>query len=252
MNGVGIAVLIASIPFAPLSLAQNSLGGSVEGTVINSVSGAGIGGASVTLFAQPNRYKATSDATGHFKITGITPGNYRASAGKDRFGADVSDFTFLSNSGLKIGSEPDPVRVDLKLTPLSAIHGRVVDPDGRPLAGVEVSFAPNLLGSVTTDREGRFTLEEVRPGSYVLSARLAGNSKPVQLPDGTRIAMITTYYPSVADPSLAERIVFRGEGDLSGYEIRMQTAPVLRIRGIVLNNDGKPSAGAEVSLLPKL
>src|SRR5256885_10049918 len=41
--------------------------------------------------------------------------------------------------------------------------------------------------------------------------------------NGTRTAMITTYYPSVADRSLAQQIVFRGDGDLGDYEIRMQT-----------------------------
>jgi hypothetical protein len=60
--------------------------------------------------------------------------------------------------------------------------------------------------------------------------------------------MVNTYYPSVAELSLAEKIEVRGDGDRSGYEIRMQTAPVLRVRGIVLNEDGKPSPEAEVSL----
>jgi hypothetical protein len=132
---------------------------------------------------------------------------------------------------------------------LSTLHGRVLDPDGKPLSGVEVSFAPNVLGSVTTDREGRFTIDEVRPASYILSARPGASAKPLELPDGTKTAMVTTYYPSVTDVSLAEIIEFRGDGDLNGYEIRMRTAPVQRVRGIVLKENGKPAAQAEVSLL---
>ncbi|MBV8847409.1 MAG: carboxypeptidase regulatory-like domain-containing protein [Bryobacterales bacterium] len=249
MNGVYAAVLIASGAFTALSLAQNpQTGGGVEGTVVNSATGAGVGGAVVTFFAQANRYETTSDATGRFQIAGMAPGNYRSSARKDGF-APV-DLNFFTDSGTRIGSDADPVKVVLKLAPLSNLRGRVVDPDGKPLAGVEVSFVPNLLGSVTSDHDGRFTIEEVRPGSYRLAARPAVNAKPLEFSDGTRVAMVTTYYPSVTDPSLSQKIEFRGDGDLSGYEIRMQTAPVLRVRGIVLNEDGTPSSGAEVSLLP--
>jgi hypothetical protein len=60
--------------------------------------------------------------------------------------------------------------------------------------------------------------------------------------------MVTTYYPSVADLSLAQQIVFRGEGDLNDYEIRMQTAPVHRVQGIVLDEKGKPSPKAVLDL----
>jgi len=62
--------------------------------------------------------------------------------------------------------------------------------------------------------------------------------------------MVTTYYPSVADQSLVQPIVVRGEGNLgSRYEIRMQTTLVHRVRGIVLEEDGKPSPGAELTLV---
>jgi hypothetical protein len=249
MNGPGSALLIAFGAFTALLIAQTpSPRGSVEGTVVNGATGAGIGGATVTLVAPPNRYDTTSDATGHFTIAGMLPGNYRAAAGKDGYSVKASDVSILSPQ-IRIGSEPDPVKVTLTLTSLSTLHGRVLDPDGKPLSGVEVSFAPNLLGSVTTDREGRFTIDEVRPASYTLSARPGANAKPLELPDGTKTAMVTTYYPSVTDVSLAEKIEFRGDGDLNGYEIRMRTAPVQRVRGIVLNQDGKPAAQAEVSLL---
>ena len=59
------------------------------------------------------------------------------------------------------------------------------------------------------------------------------------------------HYPSAADRFLAQPIVFRGQGDFGGdYEIRMQTAPVHRVRGIVLDEEGKQSPGAELTLLP--
>jgi len=253
MKLIRVAVLIAAGSFAPFSLAQDAPpGGAVEGTVVNSATGAGIGGASVVLFGdQSRRYQATSDAVGHFRVTGMVPGSYRANVEKDGFASPALDLaSFLSSSGLRVVSGIDPAKVELKLTPLSAFRGRVLDPDGKPAQGVEVNLNPNMLGSVVTDREGRFELEKVRPGSYTLSARPPESSKPEVASDGTKIAMVTTYYPSVADQSLAQQIVFQGQGDLNGYDVRMQTAPVHRVRGIVLDEEGKPVPEAELTLFP--
>ncbi|HEY7335650.1 MAG TPA: carboxypeptidase-like regulatory domain-containing protein [Bryobacteraceae bacterium] len=255
MKLVPVAALAATGFVAALSIAQDApVGGSVEGTVVNSATGAGIAGASVTFFGGPSsRYQATSDAVGRFKITGIAPGRYRTNAEKDGFASPAIDIAaFLSNPGISIAASPDPVRVDLKLAPLSAIRGRVVDPEGKPAAGVEINLTPNILGGVTTDGEGRFAIEQIKPGSYTLSAKPPGSAAPVQAKDGYKTAMVATYYPSVVDQVLAERIVFSGQGDLSGYDIRMQAAPVHRVRGIVLDEDGKPSPGAEMSLSPRV
>ena len=247
---VRVFILLVAGHFAEVSVAQDTPGGTVEGTVVNSATGAGIAGASVVLFAsQSARYQTTSDALGHFKITGIAPGSYRTNVDKDGF-SPPRDFNFLSNPEFRVASGTDPVAVELKLTPLNAIRGRVLGPDGTPVAGVEVSLNPNLVGSEVTDREGRFVLDDIRPGTYILSAGPPASARAVEAKDGTRTALVTTYYPSVADRSLAQQIVFQGQGDLVGYEIRMQSAPVHRVRGIVVGEDGKPSPGSELTLFP--
>jgi hypothetical protein len=251
MKPVSVGIFLAAGYFVAALVAQDiTLGGTVEGLVINSATGAGIAGASVVLFAsQSARYQTTSDALGHFKITGMTPGSYRTNVDKDGF-APPRDFNFLSSPGLRVTSASDPVIVELKLTPLNAIHGRVLGPDGQPAAGIEVNLNPNLVGSEITDREGRFALEDIKPGPYILSARPPANATAVETKDGARTAMVTTYFPSVTDKALAQQIVFRGQGDFVGYEIRMQTAPVHHVRGMVLDDDGKPSPEAELTLLP--
>ena len=48
----------------------------VEGVVVNKVTGAGIGGATVRFFAsRANRYETSTDQTGVFRITGVKPGD---------------------------------------------------------------------------------------------------------------------------------------------------------------------------------
>jgi len=115
-------------------------GGAVEGTVVDSVTGAGIDGASVTLSDGPSaRYQTTSDAVGHFKITGITPGNYRVAADKNGFASPPPDLRTFLKAGLRV-DPGDPVKVEFKLTPFNTIAGRVLGPDGEPASGVEVSL----------------------------------------------------------------------------------------------------------------
>ena len=230
-------------------MAQSPPDGSVEGRVINSFTGGGIPEAVVILVNGPTRYRAVSDLSGNFRMTSVAPGNYRAAAEKDGFSSTPPELPMILNSGIRVTAGADPIRIELKLAALTTLRGRVLDPDGKPVAGIEVNLNPNLLGGEVTDSEGRFAMEAVRPGSYTLSARPPGNAKPIQAADGSKTAMITTYYPSVADKTLAQPIVFRGEGDLDRYEIQMQTAPVHRVRGIVLDEDGKPASNAELALM---
>src|SRR5438105_1023000 len=130
--------------FQAFLAAQNAPpGGAVEGTVLNSVTGAGIGGAYVQL--SPDRYtpgyNTTADVAGRFRITGMAPGSYRMGARKDGFASSTPDPGFFSNSELAdrdhaglldVASGGEPVKVELKLTPTGTMFGRVLAPDGKP------------------------------------------------------------------------------------------------------------------------
>jgi len=78
--------------------------------------------------------------------------------------------------------ERSGVDFGLLLVPTSTIKGRVIDPDGRPQANVSISLkqaVPNALdlfadlfnSSGRTNADGTFTLQGVKPGSYMLSVR---------------------------------------------------------------------------------
>src|ERR1700732_3896955 len=122
MKLIRAAVLLTAIFFPAFSIAQDTpSSGAVEGTVVNAVTGAGIGGASVVLFGGPShRYQATTDAVGHFKITDIAPGSYRTNVEKDGFAPPALDLaSFLLGPGLRVAAGKDPVKVELKLSPLT-------------------------------------------------------------------------------------------------------------------------------------
>jgi hypothetical protein len=49
-----------------------------------------------------------------------------------------------------------------------------------------------------------------------------------------------------------ESVVIRGDADVSGYEIRLETAEVYRVSGVVLDETGNPKPNVAIQLLPKI
>jgi len=95
---------------------------------------------------------------------------------------------------------------------------------------------------VRTAEDGSFIIEKVAPGSYTLVARPAtANVKLMQ--DGVRIAILPTYFP--------QEITVKPGTDQGGFDVRLQAAPVYRVRGVVLDPDGRPAPKAVVELLSK-
>ncbi len=99
-----------------------------------------------------------------------------------------------SESGFHMAtvSASGDARFDLKLTPLANLHGRVVDPEGKPAAGITVQLG---MATAVTDDQGAFAFQKLGPTRYQLLAKV----KPQ--PDGKDgERLVTTYYPSAIYP----------------------------------------------------
>lgn len=231
---------------AVLAAAQDTA--TVEGVVVNKVTGAGVGGATVRFLApKADRYETVADETGVFRITGVKPGDYSASVEKSGyFSVDTELFVPFPGGRPKyhVSVGGDPLRVRLELNPPAVIRGRVLGADGNP-ARASVDLGKGRTAS--TDAEGSFAFQNLSPGPYTLLARPKIVER-VSVHEGNRTEVVPTYYPSAVEPTQAESIVVRAGADLSGYEIRLQSVPVYRVRGTVLAPDGKPAAKAVVEL----
>ncbi len=132
-------------------------------------------------------------------------------------------------------------RVTLLLDPAATVLGRVVDPQGRPLAGVAVSaVAEAVVGErafaatdpvadrAFTDAQGRFVLRRLHPEEgYEVRASRQG-----AFPAAER----TTVGPATAPPR----------------NLTLVLAPARPARGRVQDREGRPIAGAEILLRPAL
>ena len=139
-----------------------------------------------------------------------------------------------SAPGVRVPSE-EPVRIVLQ--PSSAVEGRAVDPDGKPIAGAQVSLIPeapaamgrgfvmftteNVRNAVSGD-DGAFRMEDVPPGTYQLQGRAAGRRN--------------------AEMSGLE---VRPAQDLANVEVVLQAGAVVEGR---VSSGGRPVPGAEVEV----
>ncbi|MGP0018439.1 MAG: collagen binding domain-containing protein [Candidatus Sulfotelmatobacter sp.] len=261
----GILIIAALFQAAPNA--------AIEGVAFNRGTQAGVSGVTVSVApaSDPSQslYSVTTNATGEFRIEHMSDGDYIASfkvppgyeplpcpaPGPNYAHPSCRPFHVAGGSSTKL---------QIPLAPEAKLSGRVLDSDGNPVPRVRVEiYGAHRRGSgvvTITDDKGRFFSEYLQPGPYQLRARpvLAGSwlqrrlkivsplpEKPAEEGDW---AWVTTYFPNAVNIEGAETIAVREGDDLSGYEIRLRSAAVYRLRGVVSDAAGKPVSGAEVWL----
>jgi hypothetical protein len=223
----------------------------LEGTVVNSVTRAGLEGVSVKFYTQQGvRYETTTGGGGTFRIAGMRDGDYRSTLEKEGFlRPKPSDFPMPEPVTRVSGDQT--FRVSLEMVPWTTLRGRVVDADGKPAAKVLVRlFGPSAAGPdgglVVSGDDGSFAFTRLLPGKFILLAK--PEPAKVAPAGGLRVEAVATYYPSEIEPSQAQTITIRGTGEEAGYEIRLRRVPVHRVRGIVLDETGKAARGIKVQI----
>jgi hypothetical protein len=164
-----------------------SRGGELRGQVIDAYTGQGLAGAEIAtldnnyiegdlfeLFSalEPTALTKTSvfaDADGRFAIELMTPGEYQVQVRVRGYS------TVVTNDVLIVDGQVTELPTQ-RVAKGARIAGVVLSADNQPLAGSTVQLTPADASEVQghrqtrTDGEGRFTLDNVRPGDYELSA----------------------------------------------------------------------------------
>lgn len=196
-------------------------GGSIKVKVVSTDNPTGLSGASVELRGLDSQ-SGTTDAAGVATFTSVPIGRYGIVAKAEGY---VHGQTRV---GLSRGGAVADVKIDLKHG--AQVSGIVVDPEGTPLPGAQVSYrgasqwsvrSDERLDAVISDKQGRFTVEALPRGSFRFRATAEGFAA------GT-----------------SELVALDGESETTGVEIAMAAGATLR--GRVLNGEGQPVAAARV------
>jgi len=245
------AVILTAIIGALLPVASASQ--PVEGTVVDSVTGAGVPNATVTL-ERGGRilHRATCSPLGFWRIEGVEAGDYRSTFSAPGYVAPEMNTRVTRSFHIDATVVTSVVKLDAKLMPAATLSGRVTDPDEKPVGGSEVNLTVSgsfVSQSMTTGPDGMFRFNNVSPGSYLLDAQPPADRKPPPPRAGEDFGWVRTYYPNGSGPDLAVKIEVNAGWQMTGQDIHLHPVPVHHIRGIVTDEKGEPVPRAPVKLI---
>ncbi|HET9452091.1 MAG TPA: carboxypeptidase regulatory-like domain-containing protein [Aggregicoccus sp.] len=222
----------------PATLAQEpaAASGAFEGRVVSAETGAGVAGAELTFASDAGASSVRSGPDGHFRYVPPQPGDYQL--------ATVTAQGFVPFAP-EWGQSPVRLtavagqRVDdilLALTPQLSLLGRVLSPEGAPVAGAQVRLLTDRAGeSVLHPVADRFVSDE--QGEFrVLAAE--GATLEARHPDyaaGRAVIGTVVKHARRVDVRLGARRT-AADGGAEG----------LALAGVVVDAGGQPVAGARV------
>ena len=238
---------------------------SVEGRVVNELTGAPVAGAKIMLYpvligplpAAP--FRATTTDDGRFTIDNVPEGVYTPLYSAPGYfgipGPTGPRPTFAVSA-----SSNEPVHLDVKLQPTAKISGRVLDSNGKPVPLADVWLIwtdhyckpPACFPYTTKIRawtDGTYKANDLPlPGAWLLAASAPDTWPAPPARDDQPMAHAQTFYPNTTDPDLAEPIIVRPGAQLWDVDIKLKAIPAFHVRGRILDPRDKPAAQAKVVL----
>jgi Carboxypeptidase regulatory-like domain len=252
-----IACLLILLIFAILTQAQSATekipGATITGKV--TLKGNGASGITVGLVAidqqssqRPTRYTGSTDESGVYRITNVTPGSYRVVVEAPAFISEnnSNDFqTLLINPGETVEN------IDFALLRGGVITGRVTDSEGRPVVEERVSLLPigsnerssySMLLPVQTDDRGIYRSFGIPPGTYKVV--VGTNEEGLFSQRWGRVAYRRTFHPATTDAAQAIRIEVNEGSEIANVDITVGRAIAnYSARGRIVDGEtGQPLA----------
>ncbi len=205
--------------------------GTIIGTVTDAATGAGIAGATVSYTLTGTTTTATSDGNGNYTLTNVPPGTYTLTASAAGYSSQSQAVTVATNA-------TTTQNFSLVVLP-GAITGAVKDSQtGAGIGGAIVSYiAGGITTSVLADPGGHYTLANVPPGTYTVTATATGYGSQSQ------VATVTTNATTAQDFSLVPQ-----DGSITGRVTDATTSAPIPGATLSLVVGGTPiSATADAS-----
>ena len=253
LGGPGVVLGVVSI--SVLSVAAQSprrnaqrvdpMTASINGLVTAADTGAPVRGAEVRLSSRSSYNRlATTDGDGVFSMRDLPSGEYQLTVSRAGFTPLIFGQRRPLETPTPINlSEGESFTANLALTRGGAIHGRVIDEFGEPVAGTRVQVLRSRMvrgqrrlqtmgPGDQTDDTGQFRVYGLPPGNYYVTAS-TGPADSVWQRDPP------IYYPGTPSFSDAQTINLV-VGTEASADFQLQPIRTARLSGIVFNATGAP------------
>ncbi|MDP3880361.1 MAG: S8 family serine peptidase [Dehalococcoidales bacterium] len=222
--GYGLVNAANAAPGPPVS-------GVIQGTVADGTNP--VSGASVT----DGTRTATTDTNGNYSINNVPDGTYTVTASASGYHSAWQEAT-VADGGT--------TTVDIVLTIIQngAISGNVNDSDtGQPIAGATVTDGTR---TATTDSDGNYTISDVPPASYSVTASAdgyQGASQTVSVQEGGTTSGVNFALSPTTEATAVSisSITYYTEGGRNRNQH-------LRIAATLVDDLGNPVAGTSISI----
>ena len=226
----------------------------IAGTVVNSVTGAPLADAHISLVdvaTRKNVAKLITAEGGHFEFLGLPTGKFSLDGAKRGYISASYEQHEQFSTAIVTGPEWKTDELVLRLNPTAMISGHVRDEKGEPVRHAEVTlFLENHGGGMnrvsrlfvaTSDDLGYFDFSGLMPGKYFLSvsatpwyavngasAQLSNNGSGAGVSPALDVAYPVTYYSSATEAADATPIVVAA-GERPEVELQLNPVAALHI-----------------------
>ncbi len=218
---------------------------SIEGTVVNSITGEAVPRAAVLLVVDGKEPEPVfTDGEGRFRVQGLAAGRYVLRARKRGY-LEAGEG---GSAALRVTLEAGQSRAGLvcKLAPYGVISGRVFDEYGEPAEGAMVNACElrrrmvHCRASGEANDRGEYRLTGLAPGAYLV----VGSYTPPRglypaTANGRREAYTPTFYQQGTDPSSAQRVAVDAGAESAGIDVPMLKVPMAKVTGRVVGPNGE-------------
>jgi len=229
-SSLTVSVVSGTAAVADLSLSQIIVPGTITGSVIDAQDASPMVGATVT----DGTSMVTTDASGKYTLADVPAGSYEVTASKEGYESSSLTVDVLSGTAAIADFSLSEVVVP------GGIGGLVTDAeDGSPVIGAAVTDG---VRTTTTDVVGQYTIVDVPPGSYEVTASKEGYesvTSSVTVVSGATSEMnfSLNQTPSMSPTMWVDSISFVEKGKNLFIEVAIVTA-----------NGGLPGADVSLSL----
>jgi hypothetical protein len=237
---------------------------SVEGSVLDAVTGEPVKKASVVLNGQVG-LNAVTDAAGHFAFRQLPAGQYMIQTHSEKYPPGQGPLDTDLQLAISLSAEEQKKDIRLTLTPGASVRGRIVDEEGTAMPHCSVTgarFQDMRTGRTLqqtffaqTGDKGDYRISNLPRGKYYIQARC---SQTLPLPHafirrGSTIdAPVLTYapqfYAGAANPSGAAKVEALPGADISGIDFQMAPARGFTVRGRL---GSAPGPNVQLTLAPQ-